>query len=199
MATAPSSRLGFGFHSGTKWKAARAFFVSVFALGASCFVILSEPHTLIETLKLHPAWFFSGGIFLIFALLLGFQLWRVLNVPFVLEFTESGLVDRRYWRERFVPYEAIEIFSPLPETMFRPEPTVAELRAKLGLDDHLSVSCRIKSGHFSENDGDFMFSERVASPSYDIQGEILRRLRAKISQFDLLVYDLGDDGDDTNA
>jgi hypothetical protein len=44
-----------------------------------------------------------------------------------------------------------------------------------------------------------MFSEKVASPSYDMQGEILARLRSKISTFDLLVYDWGDDGDDTNA
>ncbi|CAN5720716.1 hypothetical protein BH10BDE1_BH10BDE1_04280 [soil metagenome] len=194
-----SARLGFGFHSSTKWKAARALSVSLFAMAATCFVILSEPHTLDETLKAHPAWFLSFAVFLLFAVVLGFQLARVATTPFILEFTDAAIVDRSSWRTRSVPYDAIEIFSPIPESIFKVEPSVAELRDKLGLETYLSVSCRLKAGHFSEKAGDFMFFQRVAPTAFEQQGEIVKHLRSKISAFDVLIYDWGDDGDETNA
>lgn len=193
------SRMGFRFASRTKQKAAWAFGASVFVTVAVSVTILSESTTLIETFALHPAWFFSWSLFFIFSFILGLQFGRVVFSSYVLEFTDDEIVSRAKWRTRRVPYEAVEIFSPDPEAMFRSEPAVAELRHELELHEFLNVSCRLKPDHFSEREGDFVFFERVQATTPEEQAQIIQRIRSKIAKFDLLFHDWGDDGDETNA
>lgn len=165
-----------------------------FAIGA---MIVSESKPIAEVLREKPFLVFGLAVFLLFTMALSLQLQHVLSSHFLLEFGEKELVDRRNLRVRVVPYSEIEIFSPPPEELFNVHPTLAELRTKIGADEHISVACRLRG-----NVPDFMFFEKVAPIPYEAQQEIVRHLRVKIATFDHLVDDAGDDVgpfDETNA
>ncbi len=196
--------VGFGFHSTKKWQLARALFASVFVFFALSVVIFSEGKPVQETFEAHPAWFLAFGLFFCFNLALLVQLLHATRSEFVLSFGEDGLIDRRRLKPRFIPYSAIEIFSPDPEKLFREEPSIAEMRAKAGIEDFVTISCRLKRDSDAGSTADFIFFEKVATPTFEMQQLIVARLRDKIATFDLLIYDLdgsglGDDGDETNA
>lgn len=189
--------VGFGFHSSKKWQLARALFASVFVFFALSVVIFSEGKPVAETFEGHPAWFLAFGLFFIFSLILMIQLLHATRSEFVLSFGEDGLIDRRRLKPRFIPYSSIEIFSPDPEKIFRVDPAIAEVRAKVGIEDFVTISCRLKRDSEAGAVADFVFFERVATPQYEMQQLIVARLREKIAKFDLLIYDDGEGfGDD---
>ena len=195
--------VGFGFHSSKKWQVARALFASVFVFAALSVVIFSEAKPIGETLEAHPAWFLAFGLFFIFSLVLMVQLLHTTRSEFVLSFDNDGIVDRRRLKTRVIPYSAIEIFSPDPEKLFREDPTIVEMRAKAGIEEFVTISCRLKPDSEAGATADFIFFEKVATPSFEMQQLIVARLRDKISTFDLLIYDagegFGDDSDETNT
>lgn len=198
--------VGFRFHTEAKWKAARAFAVSAFILVATLAMFFSsqEPLSLIEKTKTQPALVFAILLFLFFTVLLGIQLFHILRTPLILEFSEDAIIDSSRLRRRRVPYSLVEIFSPVPEDLFRPDPRIATMRNELGIEEYVSVSCRLRDGRDgddSEVTSDFVFFEKVETPSFEMQQKILERLRSKISHFDLLIQDDGSGfGDDeTNS
>lgn len=195
--------IGFELHSSKKWQAARAAFVSVFAFVAICaitFSDVSESKSLLDILMQQPALGIAALLFLIFSIMLMAQLYRVLTTRLVLEFTDSAIVDRRRRRVQMIPYSAIDVFSPLPEELFPTAELAAKLRDELGLDEFVSISCRLRVRSATDDEG-FVFFEKVKTPAYEVQKQIIARLRDKISRFEDLVYDdgTGFGDDDTNT
>lgn len=200
------SEIGFEFHSSTKWKAARAAFASLFVFAAISAMVIADEKPPEQLLSEKPAWFFADVLFLIFSLVLIAQLVRILQTKLVLEFSESAIIDRRLRRPRLIPYSLVEIFSPRPEEIFNVEPSLAEACAKLEVEEYISLSARLRPGREADPTDvteDFVFFEKVSTPSFEMQEQIVSRLRAKIANFDNLVQDdgtgLGDDaGSDFN-
>ena len=150
--------------------------------------------------------FFAAALFLMFSIVLTAQLIRVLQTRLVLEFSENAIVDRRNRKARSIPYSMVEIFSPRPEEIFIVEAPLAEARAQLNIEEYVSISARLRPGREDDNDAtteDFVFFEKVQTPSFEMQEKIVVRLHAKLKNFDNLVHDdgtgLGDDpGSDFN-
>ncbi len=195
--------IGFEFHPSKKWQAARAVFASVFVFVAIVVMIFTEEKPA-EIFSQKPALFFAGVAFLVFSLILIAQLHRVLSTRFVLEFTEKAIIDRRKRRVREIPYSLVEIFSPEPQELFSQEVSIAEARAKLEMEEFISVSCRLRIGRLQDDQSvsdDFVFFEKVQTPDFEMQKRIVDLLRAKISRFEQLVQDddIGFGDDETNS
>jgi hypothetical protein len=186
--------IGFEVHSSRKWQAARAVFASIFAFVAVMAMIFTaeKPEQIFTE---QPALLFAAFLFLVFSLVLTAQLYHVLTTRFVLEFTDDAIFDRRRRLVRVIPFSSIEIFSPSPEEIFSLEASLAEARARLGMEEYISINCRLSS------DEDFIFFEMVQTPPFEMQKQIIARLRNKISRFEFLDQDDGSGfGDDeTNA
>lgn len=194
--------MGFRFHRSRKVQAAFQAFASAFVFAAIAFMISGEQIPVGEVWELHPAWFLAAAVFLLFTLALTVQLIHILRTKFVLEFASSAVIDRRRIRMRVIPYAAIEIFSPEPERLFHTDAAQAEFREEAGLTEFISVSARLLDSHPAAARGDFVFFEKVQMPTYDEQQDIIKRLRSKITRFDRLTEDDGDDADEfdkTNA
>ncbi|MBN8541507.1 MAG: hypothetical protein J0L82_14030 [Deltaproteobacteria bacterium] len=93
---------------------------------------------------------------------------RLYRDKFVLEFTTTELIDRRFLRITRVPYADIEIFSPTLDQIFRPDPALREIRNELEIGDYLMITCRLKevgtaAGPAIKN-CEYFFSEAVAIP-----------------------------------
>ncbi len=193
--------IGFEVHPAKKWQAARAAFASLFTLLAIVVMIGTEANpSVIFSDKL--ALLIAGLVFLVFTLILLAQLYYILSIRFVLEFTETAIIDRRRRRARKIPFTLVEIFSPEPQELFSPELAIAEARAKLDIEEYISISCRLRNGTSADgNIDDFVFFERVRTPDFEMQKKIVDHLRSKISRFELLIHDddIGFGDDETNS
>lgn len=115
----------------------------------------------------------------------------------VLEFTNHGLIDRRFLRITYLPYEKIEVFSPPIADLFRPSLEVQAVRAELEMGDYVMIMCRLKPGHGLRGPGIqddlYSFSEDVrplavhgAGSASEMERRLRVRLEGRIPRFEQL-------------
>lgn len=180
--------VGFAFPQSKRLQAILQVMVSTLVLVVLVVMIATEPKPVGVLLHEKPAWFFAAALFFIFQTISEFQLIHILKTKHALEFGEKSLVDRRRFRPREIPYEAIEIFSPEPERLVSTDPRMR---------DYIAVSARLRDAHPAAAAGDFVFFEKVAPLDQATKTEVLARLQASGVTFGRLIDDQGDDEADT--
>lgn len=142
------------------------------------------------------------GLTLLFAVCLMslfiFMLWRAYRHPYVLEFSPTEIIDRRFLKLSRVPYEDIAIFSPPLESIFRPNPRLREIQNELEIGEYLMLTCHLKTGARAQGPAvkknEFFFSDHIEPQDLsDSKLEIFltSRLANKGIQFETL-YEIDD-------
>lgn len=175
-------RVGFHFHATTLGRNWRGLFSAVFV-----FVMFLVPTiSMLRKNETHSEKFFALVFMLAIAALavgfLAFLLVRSYREKFVLEFTESEIVDRRFWRLTRVPYQEVEIFSPTLDQIFQPDPRLREIRNELETEEFISITCRLKKSArpsgWGIKRGEYTFRDNVAPIDLsDSRMEVIMRKR----------------------
>jgi hypothetical protein len=162
-------RTGFRFSSKMRNRNWRGLFSAVFVFAMfliPTFADVQKNRTSGEKFALLAILFvvaLAVGLFIVL-------LTRIYREKFVLEFTSSEMVDRRFLRITRIPYSDIEMFSPTLDRVFRPDPRLREIQNELEIGDHLMVSCRLKQTRTAKGPAikgrEYFFSESVAVPDF---------------------------------
>jgi hypothetical protein len=95
---------------------------------------------------------------------------RIYRDKFVLEFSATEIIDRRFLRITRIPYADIEFFSPTLDRIFRPDARFREIQNELEIGDYLMVTCRLKEASKAAGPAikgrEYFFSETVAVPDF---------------------------------
>jgi hypothetical protein len=163
-------RTGFRFSSKMRIRYWQGLFSSVFL-----FLMFLIP-TVEAFQKNGPTGEKFFGLLLLLVFLAGavvffsFLLVRLYREKFILEFTDTEIIDRRYSRLTRIPYSEIEVFSPTLDRIFRPNPRLREIQNELEIGDYLMITCRLKeSRKFSGpavKGREYFFSESISPTDF---------------------------------
>ncbi len=186
-------RVGFRFHSKTRKRYWSGFLSAIFVFFMFLLPAIANYRagkmTQGTVYVLIPTFLVVG----LAAGLLAHMLYRSYREKFILEFTETEIIDRRYLKLTRIPYSDIEIFSPPMDQIFRPNPALREIQNELEIGEFLIVTCRLKENAKAKGPaikcGSFFFSDPIAPTDLSdtaLELAIRSRLKSQSMTFETL-------------